>query len=641
MKASKFSTDIPANVGAQLQKIMGKRDFGLTILRLLKATRMTTMNETRLEFDVETGFSQAIQPFKIYRPNMHMKLLSILLLSAIVIAPASATETDQSIDAKTRANALLAGFNKPGSPGCAVGVYQNGNVVYEGAYGLANLEHRVPIDPQRTVFGIGSVSKQFTAASILLLVQDGKLKLDDDIRKYLPEIPDYGNTITIDQLLHHTSGVRDFYELWWMSGRSQWDYTVDQDALKLLSRQTGLSFTPGSKFAYSNTGYFLLSQIVQRVSGKTLAEFARERIFSPLEMKNTYFEDTLGRVTPHRASGYTPHGDKAFEVRKTGWTLYGDTGVQTTLGDLAKWQRNFDEPKVGGAWLIVQLEQKGVLSNGKEIAYARGIEVHDKGYRGLRTVMHNGATWEGYRASLMRFPGEKLSVAVLCNSADEGDTIKLRDQLADIYMEDTFPKPETVAAANQKPEPAPKPSASAERASSALLGTYWNREDITIRRIERSDGKWWYVRSPESRSELMPIENGQLQMLGVSTRVVIKPMPSENGRQIVHVVNETPAILEKVEPASSDAKTLNDYAGIYTHPDLDGVRWTFKVKDGKLTLLPPLEGIETLNPVFKDAFQDAHWGVLFVFQRDASGRVTSLLVDMERMRNMVFSRVSE
>jgi CubicO group peptidase (beta-lactamase class C family) len=571
---------------------------------------------------------------------MRMKSLHILLLSAMVNAPVSATEADQHMDAKTRANALLAGFNKPDSPGCAVGVYQNGNVVYEGAFGLANLEHRIPIDPQRTVFGIGSVSKQFTAASILLLAQDGKLKLDDDIRKYLPEIPDYGHTITIDQLLHHTSGVRDYTDLWWMTGRSYWDYTSDQDGLKLLSHQTALNFTPWSKYAYSNSGYFLLSLIVQRVSGKTLAEFAHERFFSPLEMKNTYFEDALGRVTPHRASGYTPQGDNAFEVRKTGWTLYGDTGVQTTLGDLAKWQRNFDEPKVGGAWLIEQFERKGVLSNGNEISYARGIEVYDKGYRGLRTVMHNGATWEGYRASLMRFPSEKLSVAVLCNSADEGVTIKLRDQLADLYMEDKFPKPAEQAAENQKPEPARK-AASPNAAHSKLLGLYWNREDINIRRIEHSGGKWWYVRSPESRSELAPIENGQLQMLGVSTRVVITPMPSEDGRQRVQVVSETPAILEKVEPASSDAKTLNDYAGIYTHPEADGARWSFKVKDGKLTLPAPPEGIETLTPVFKDAFQDSHWGVLFVFQRDVSGHVTSLLVDTERLRNMVFTRVSE
>jgi CubicO group peptidase (beta-lactamase class C family) len=573
---------------------------------------------------------------------MHMKLLPMLLLSAIVHTPLSAAETDQSIDAKSRADAVLKEYDKPGYPGCAVGVYQNGNVVYEGAYGLANLEHSVPIDPQRTVFDIGSVSKQFTAASILLLAQDGKLKLDDDIRKYLPEVHDYGHTITINHLLHHTSGLRDYTVLWWMSGKSWWDYASDKDALKLLSRQSALDFTPGSKYAYSNTGYFLMSLIVQKASGKTLANFAHERIFSPLDMKSTYFDDTLGRVTPHHASGYAPQGVNAFQVRKTDWMPYGDGGVKTTVGDLAKWQRNFDEPKVGGAWLIQQLEQKGVLNNGKEIEYARGLEVYDDGYRGIRTVLHSGGTWDGYRSNLMRLPGEKFSVVVLCNWSD-ADTRKLRDQLADIYMEGKFPRPTEDAAADRKPEPTPTPktSFSIKAAHAKLLGTYWNREDMTIRRIERSGGKLWYVRSPESRSELAPIENGQLQMLGVSTRVVITPMPSEDGRQIVQVVSQTPAILEKVEPASSSTKALNDFAGIYTRPELDGVRWTFEIKDGKLNLLPPPDGLETLNPVFKDAFLDGDGEVVFVFQRDASGRVASLLVDTNRVRNMVFTRVSE
>jgi CubicO group peptidase (beta-lactamase class C family) len=569
---------------------------------------------------------------------MHMKILPMLLLALIVDAPVFAAETDKSMDAKTRADAVLKEYDKPGNPGCAVGVYQNGNVLYEGAYGLANLEHSVPIDPQRTVFDIGSVSKQFTAASILLLAQDGKLKLDDDIRKYLPEIPGYGHTITIDHLLYHTSGLRDYTVLWLFSRKSAWDYTSDQDALKMLSRQSALDFTPGSKYAYSNTGYFLMSLIVQRVSGKTLADFAHERIFSPLNMKNTYFEGTLGRVTPHRASGHVHQGDNAFQARKNGWTPYGDGGVHTTVGDLAKWQRNFDEPKVGGAWLIQQLEQKGVLNNGKEIEYARGLEVYDKGYQGIRTIMHDGGTWEGYRASLMRFPGEKFSVAALCNSGN-AEPGKLRNQLSDIFMEEKFPKPAQEAEADQKPKPA-RNSASVRKVSPQLLGTYWNREDVTVRRIERSGGKLWYVRSPESRSELAPIEDGQLQMLGVSTRVVIKPMPSENGRQIVQVVSQTPAILEKVEPFSMDAKTLNDYVGIYTHPELDDVRWTFVVEDGTLTLPSLQDEIAALTPAFKDAFLVGD-EIIFVFQRDSSGRVTSLLLDTVRVRNMVFTRVSE
>jgi CubicO group peptidase (beta-lactamase class C family) len=569
---------------------------------------------------------------------MHIKLLPIALSCMIASSPAYADQTKPNVDATSRADALLKENEKPGHPGCAVGVYQNGETLYEGAYGLANVEHGVPIDPQRTVFNIASVSKQFTAASILLLVQDGKLKLDDDIRKYLPEIPDYGHTITIEHLLHHTSGLRDYTELWWFSGNDRWGYADDRDALKAISNQQGLDFTPGSKHAYSNTGYLLMSLIVQKVSGKTLAEFAKERIFSPLGMKTTYFKETLGRVTPHIASGYALGSDNVFQTRSSGWTPYGDTGLHTTVGDLAKWQRNFDEPKVGGGRLIRQLEQKGVLNSGKEIEYARGLQVYDKGYRGIRTVRHEGGTWDGYRADLMRLPSEKFSIAVLCNS-NNVNPIALGKRLADIYMEGKFPKPAQDAAVDRKPEPAPNSLVPISEDHLKLLGVYWNREDMSIRRIERSDGNVWYVRSPESRSELAPIANGQFLMLGVQTRVVIKPMPSDNDRNLVQVASETPAILEKVEPFSSATNALDEFAGTYTNHELDA-RWTFVIKDGKLTGLAPIE-LENLNPVFKDAFLDGYGAVLLVFQRDGSGRVTSLLVDTVRIRNMTFTRVSE
>lgn len=569
---------------------------------------------------------------------MHIKLLPIALSCIFASSFAYADQTKPNIDEKSRADALLKENEKPGHPGCAVGVYQNGDTLYEGAYGLANVEHSVPIDPQRTVFNIASISKQFTAASILLLVQDGKLKLDDDIRQYLPEIRDYGHTITINHLLHHTSGLRDYTELWWFSGKDRWGYADDRDALRAISNQQGLDFTPGSKHAYSNTGYFLMSLIVQRASGKTLAAFAKERIISPLGMKATYFKESLGRVTPHIASGYALGSDNVFQTRLAGWTPYGDTGLHTTVGDLAKWQRNFDEPKVGGEWLIQQLEQKGVLNSGKEIEYARGLQVYDKGYRGIRTVRHEGGTWDGYRADLMRLPSEKFSVAVLCNS-DNVNPIALGSQLTDIYLEGKFPKQTQDAAVDRKLEPAPISSAPVSEDHLKLLGVYWNREDMTVRRIERSEGKVWYVRNPESRTELAPIENGQFLMLGVQTRIVIKPMPSDNDRKLVQVASDTPAMLEKVEPSSSAASVLDEFAGTYSNHELDA-RWTFAIKDGKLTVLAPIE-LENLNPTFKDAFFDGYGAVLLVFQRDGSGRVTSLLVDTVRIRNMTFTRVSD
>lgn len=567
---------------------------------------------------------------------MRRNILSAMIVTVLTSVIAYAAEPNQTTEKKARADALLAQNAKPGHPGCAVGVYENGSALYENAFGLANLEHSVPIDPQRTVFEIGSVSKQFTAAAILLLVQDGKLGLEDDIRKYLPEIPDYGHAITIGQLLHHTSGLRDYTDLRWFVGKNQLDYTSETDGLNLISMQNALDFSPGEKYRYSNTGYFLASVIVKRVSGVSLAEFAKQRIFLPLGMSHTYFEESP-RVVPHHASGYElDKTSAAFEALRTGWSEYGDAGVQTTVADLAKWQRNFDDPKVGGAWLVEQLQKKGTLNNGDEIDYAAGLEVYDSGYKRLFTVLHNGGTADGYRASLLRFPDERLSIAVLCNSPYDG-ILKLRDQLADVFMEGRFPAPMQPVTTAESPAQN-KPARTSEDVPSTWLGTYWNREDMTIRRIEREGGKTWYVRSPESRTELAAIEGGQLQMLGIPSRVVLTTAPSGSGPQIVHVKGQTTSVLEKVAPPTTDLKSLNEYAGTYTSADIDGARWSFVVKDGKLVLVPPPEGLEEFTPVFKDAFLDNDEEVLLVFKRDATGKVESLWVDTSRIRNITFTK---
>ena len=303
---------------------------------------------------------------------MHSRIPKALVLSLVACAPRQIM-AQATLTAQTRAaDSVLAAYAKPNAPGCAVGAYQDGKTLYEGAFGLANLEHSIPIHPSRSVFNAGSVTKQFTAASTLLLVQDGKLRLDDDIRRYLPELPNYGRVITIDQLLHHTSGLRDHLELMWVKGTSRWTHTTEQDVLDLIANLRTLNFTPGSKYTYSNAGYILLSVIIKRVSGKPLAVFANERIFVPLGMSKTSFADTLGRVTPHLAYGYVSTGDSTFEARSERVMAYGDSKLHTTLGDLARWQRNFDDPKVGGAELIRQLEERAVLNDGTRIDYGSG-----------------------------------------------------------------------------------------------------------------------------------------------------------------------------------------------------------------------------------------------------------------------------
>ena len=566
------------------------------------------------------------------------KTVPAALITSLIALASNEAISEPAASAASRADAALMEFAKPGQPGCAVGVFQNGVTAYQGAFGLANVEHNVPIYPQHTVFETGSVSKQFTAASVLLLVQDGKLALGGDIRKYLPEMPDYGDVITVDHLLHHTSGLRDYIDLRWMMGKDWWGVTTEEEALALIAQQQGLNFPPGTKYGYSNTNYFLLSQIVKRASGKSLADFAKQRLFAPLGMTSTYFSQALGEITPNHASGYALNDDGALEARTVRSLAYGDSEIQTTIPDLAKWQRNFDDPKVGGARLIADLEQNGVLRDGRRIEMARGLEVFAEGtgYRGLRTVTHNGGTWDGFRSEVLRLPGLKFSIAILCNS-DATRPPEVRNKIAEIFLEGQIPNSPRIDAQPADPDPAADAVAKFMEKNKGLLGLYYNRDDILVRRIELSDGKLWYVRSPQSRTELAPEDDGRLRFRGTKIRLVVEP-PSAAAPQRIRLLGETPATLEKVEPASSDTKTLFEHAGAYLRREAGDARFLFVVKDGKLAVVAPPDGIGSLKPAFKDAYLNEEGNVAFMFQRDASGRVTSMLYDNDRVRNIVFTR---
>jgi CubicO group peptidase (beta-lactamase class C family) len=350
----------------------------------------------------------------------------ILAVGAFDAAKAS------SADEKTKAavDEIFADLTKPGSPGCALGVYRDAKIIYAKGYGLANLEENVAITPS-SVFDIGSTSKQFTAASILLLEKQGKLSVNDDVRKYIPELPDYGKKITILQLLNHTSGLRDYLALMDLAGINTDSVTTDDDALALVARQKALNFEPGSEWLYSNTGFFLLSVIVKRVSGKTLREFAAENIFAPLEMTHTQYRDDHTSLIPGRAMAYNRKengGSYALDVSYFEQT--GDGAVHTSIEDLQKWDENFYSAKIGGKDFLAAIQERGKLYNGKVLDYAKGLSIGE--YRGLPTVSHGGA-WGGYRAELLRFPEQHFSVACLCNLGNENPTRRAR-AVADVYL---------------------------------------------------------------------------------------------------------------------------------------------------------------------------------------------------------------
>ena len=372
----------------------------------------------------------------------------------------------------------------PGSPGCALGVYRDGQMTYSKGYGLANVEENVPIT-SKSVFDIGSTSKQFTAASILLLEKQGKLSINDDVRKYLPELPDYGSKITILHLLNHTSGLRDYLTLMDLAGIHTDSVTTDQDALALIVRQKALNFAPGSEWLYSNTGFFLLSMIVKRVSGKSLREFAAENIFNPLGMAHTQYRDNHTSLIPERALAYDPsEKEDGYTLNVSYFEQTGDGAVHTSVEDLLKWDENFYTGTIGGKIFLAELQDPGKLNSGKTLDYAKGLRVAD--YRGLHSVRHGGS-WGGYRAELLRFPDQHFSVACLCNLANANPS-RRANEVADVYLGSLMKAKDLKKESNDARKKENQATSLTTEQLQAYTGDYWGEELGVTYRLGIMDG---------------------------------------------------------------------------------------------------------------------------------------------------------
>jgi CubicO group peptidase (beta-lactamase class C family) len=386
--------------------------------------------------------------------------LVVFLALASVPAAAQTAVPEKAIDA------IFARWNNT-TPGCAVGVAAAGKPVLMKAYGMADLEHDVPNAPD-TVFESGSVAKQFTAMAILLLAKDGKLSLDDQVRKHVPELPDYGVPLTIRHMLTHTSGLRDWGSVAGIAGapRTSREYTHGH-VLDIVSRQKSLNFTPGTHYSYSNTGYNLAAIIVSRLSGMSFAEFSKRRIFEPLGMTSTQWRDDHQRIVKRRAIAYRP-ADNGFEIEMPFENVHGNGGLLTTVGDLLKWNENFVTTKVGDAALVTSQQTRGRFSDGREHDYALGLRVDALG--GVKNVSHSGST-AGYVAHLNRFPEAHLSVAVLCNVSSGGAT-NAANQVSLLYLGNRAKAPSPPPQRDQDPPTIAVPAAELRE----LAGRYWSDE---------------------------------------------------------------------------------------------------------------------------------------------------------------------
>jgi CubicO group peptidase (beta-lactamase class C family) len=367
--------------------------------------------------------------------------LALVAVAFVACAPAKTRRPPEH-----KIDRVFAEYSRSDSPGCAVGVIRDGAFVFRKGYGMASLELGVPNDTD-TVFYVGSVSKQFVAASVALAARQGHLSLDDDIRRHLPEIPGYGTPITVRDLVHHTSGLRDYLALMWMAGMRYEDVHTDEELVALVARQEALNFEPGDEFLYSNSGYFLLAEIVKRATGQSLREFARENIFGPLGMTHTRFHDDRTEVVPHRAMAYESDGDGYRLLWYLNFDKVGSGGLLTTVEDLLLWDRAFYSDPLADGGLVEELLQRGGLNDGTVLDYAFGLR-HGE-HRGLRTIDHAGA-FMGFRAQLLRFPDERVSVVALCNLASS-EPDRLARRVADIVLADVFTEPPSRGPAKAAP----------------------------------------------------------------------------------------------------------------------------------------------------------------------------------------------
>ncbi len=388
-----------------------------------------------------------------------------LILAVLVVPPAAA----QPAASEKAVDAIFSRW-KTTTPGCAVGVAVGGKPVLMKAYGMADLEHNVPNTPD-TIFESGSVAKQFTAMAIMLLVQDGRLSLDDQVRTHVPELPDYGVPLTIRHMLTHTSGLRDWGSIASIAGapRTTREYT-HAHVLDIVSRQKSLNFPPGTQWSYSNTGFNLAAIIVDRVSGMSFADFSKRRIFEPLGMTSTHWRDDHRRIVRNRAIAYSTAA-VGYEIEMPFENVHGNGGLLTTVGDLLKWNENFVKPVVGDAALLSQMATAGKYSDGRDLDYGLGLYVRP--LDGVKNVYHSGST-AGYRAHLNRFPESHTSVAVLCNASD-GEATRAANDVSRAYLSKGGIISGTVAGFSRNVS---EPTVPAQTLSD-LAGDYWSDEAET------------------------------------------------------------------------------------------------------------------------------------------------------------------
>ncbi len=555
--------------------------------------------------------------------NRRLAIL-VPVLAGLTWGPLSAPAVGQAVDAPDVAavDAVFEAFDNTRAPGCAVSVSRAGVPVLARAYGMADLEHDVPNTPE-TIFEPGSVAKQFTAAATILLSLDGKISLDDDVRTFIPELPDYGTAITIRHLLNHTSGLRDWGSV---AGIEGWPRTrrahTHAHVLDILSRQESLNYVPGEYYSYTNSGYNLQAILVERVSGMPFSEFTRERIFEPLGMTHTQWRDDFTRIVKDRAIAYRPTQDGGWSQLMPFEDVYGNGGLLTTVGDLLKFTQNLETGTLGGPSFLEEMHRQGVLNSGQVIAYASGLTLGT--YKGVPQVQHSGST-AGYRGHVVRFPHQGLAVAVMCNAAS-GNATGFAYRVADLYLGSALKE--------EVPVPPSGAVALAPERLQSLAGAYRDTRTGALEQLAVGEGGRLRI----GGTILVPLSETRFIDVSGQVTLQLEDTPFADGRPaaVLDRPNHPHVRIEPIAPFEATSAELRAYEGTFRSVEAEAT-YRIEAMGGSLRMVDRWGQSVTLEPLYRDAF--GRNGRTFLFGRDGAGRVSSMIWSESRVWGLRFERV--
>ena len=539
---------------------------------------------------------------------MAQRLLSVVLIISAFAHTAAAQNSP-------RVDSLFAPWGRVDSPGAVVAVLKNGETVHMAGYGMANLDYGIPLTG-RTVFDIASVSKQFCAFAIAVLAERGLLTLDDDVRTFIPELPSRDPPITIRQLVHHTSGLRDWPGSLAMASWNMEDVISFGQILRFAQHQESLNFAPGSEYSYSNTGYNLLAEVVARVSGQSFRAWMDENVFKPLGMVHTHFRDDHEEPVANRAVGYSP-AEENYKVLSNKLTALGSSSLFSTAEDLVRWTQNFRRPLLGSPAVHKQMEERGMLASGQSIPYAFG-QVHGT-YRGLNSVGHSGS-WAGFRTVLLRFPDSDFAVVILSNVATF-QPLGMAFRIADIYLESALTPPEL--------DPISVNIHPGDLLSAPGL---YRLGAATFVRISRVGTLLVWQATNEPEHPMIPLAETTFFVKAYGDSVRFRGTSGGRAQEIMFRKAVAPRVPE------TDVGDMTAYAGKYWSPDLEA-SVTIILEDGQLRALQRRSGSTTLQHVTGDVFTTTRWYMPVIeFKRNGQEKVMSLEMSTVRSRRERFLR---